>query len=126
MVHTHTCSQNSQTQKNKNKKEWAIAFINVLLHFFQLVDFSWNEFADGKLAFYDHYLIEQIQSGKEPEVRQFFFLLSICHTVMVDRIDGECFSEGQFGSQQATHFIYIISVTNATWVGHKHPSNGQS
>ncbi|XP_036177631.1 phospholipid-transporting ATPase IC isoform X2 [Myotis myotis] len=53
------------------------------------VDFSWNTYADGKLAFYDHYLIEQIQSGKEPEVRQFFFLLAICHTVMVDRIDGQ-------------------------------------
>ncbi|KAI5941490.1 Phospholipid-transporting ATPase IC [Manis javanica] len=53
------------------------------------VDFSWNAFADGKLAFYDHYLIEQIQSGKEPEVRQFFFLLAVCHTVMVDRLDGQ-------------------------------------
>ncbi|KAK2509734.1 hypothetical protein MC885_020764, partial [Smutsia gigantea] len=53
------------------------------------VDFSWNAFADGKLAFYDHYLIEQIQSGKELEVRQFFFLLAVCHTVMVDRIDGQ-------------------------------------
>uniref|UniRef100_F7FSN1 Phospholipid-transporting ATPase n=1 Tax=Macaca mulatta TaxID=9544 RepID=F7FSN1_MACMU len=53
------------------------------------VDFSWNTYADGKLAFYDHYLIEQIQSGKEPEVRQFFFLLAVCHTVMVDRIDGQ-------------------------------------
>ncbi|XP_007933742.1 phospholipid-transporting ATPase IC [Orycteropus afer afer] len=53
------------------------------------VDFSWNTFADGKLAFYDHYLIEQIQSGKEPEVRQFFFLLAVCHTVMVERLDGQ-------------------------------------
>ncbi|XP_023386939.1 phospholipid-transporting ATPase IC [Pteropus vampyrus] len=53
------------------------------------VDFSWNTYADGKLAFYDHYLVEQIQSGKEPEVRQFFFLLAVCHTVMVDRIDGQ-------------------------------------
>lgn len=53
------------------------------------VDFSWNIYADGKFAFYDHYLIEQIQSGKEPEVRQFFFLLAACHTVMVDRIDGQ-------------------------------------
>ncbi|NP_001361315.1 phospholipid-transporting ATPase IC isoform 2 [Homo sapiens] len=53
------------------------------------VDFSWNTYADGKLAFYDHYLIEQIQSGKEPEVRQFFFLLAVCHTVMVDRTDGQ-------------------------------------
>ncbi|XP_037661950.1 phospholipid-transporting ATPase IC [Choloepus didactylus] len=53
------------------------------------VDFSWNTFADGKFAFYDHYLIEQIQSGKESEVRQFFFLLAVCHTVMVERTDGQ-------------------------------------
>ncbi|XP_022440111.1 phospholipid-transporting ATPase IC isoform X1 [Monodon monoceros] len=53
------------------------------------VDFSWNTYSDGKLVFYDHYLIEQIQSGKEPEVRQFFFLLAVCHTVMVDRLDGQ-------------------------------------
>ncbi|XP_074058795.1 phospholipid-transporting ATPase IC isoform X1 [Macrotis lagotis] len=53
------------------------------------VDFSWNTYADGKLVFYDHYLIEQIQSGKESEVRQFFFLLAICHTVMVERTDGQ-------------------------------------
>ena len=56
------------------------------------MDFSWNMYADGKLAFYDHYLIEQIQSGKEPEVRQFFFLLAVCHTVMGDRLDSECCS----------------------------------
>ncbi|XP_074211258.1 phospholipid-transporting ATPase IC isoform X2 [Camelus bactrianus] len=53
------------------------------------VDFSWNMYADGKLAFYDHYLIEQIRSGKEPGIRQFFFLLAVCHTVMVDRLDGQ-------------------------------------
>ncbi|XP_053150642.1 phospholipid-transporting ATPase IC isoform X2 [Hemicordylus capensis] len=53
------------------------------------VDFSWNMYADGKLAFYDQYLIEQIRSGKEPEIQQFFFLLALCHTVMVDTSDGE-------------------------------------
>ncbi|XP_067173228.1 phospholipid-transporting ATPase IC-like [Apteryx mantelli] len=53
------------------------------------VDFSWNMYADGKLSFYDHYLIEQIKSGKDPEIRQFFFLLAICHTVMVDVSDGQ-------------------------------------
>ncbi|XP_019496153.1 PREDICTED: phospholipid-transporting ATPase IC [Hipposideros armiger] len=73
------------------------------------VDFSWNIYADGKFAFYDHYLIEQIQSGKEPEVRQFFFLLAACHTVMVDRIDGECPSRtsdigDQFFSVQLNFF----------------------
>lgn len=73
-------------------EKYFIKLYFVFLHFFQQVDFSWNTYADGKLAFYDHYLIEQIQSGKEPEVRQFFFLLAVCHTVMVDRTDGECFS----------------------------------
>ncbi|XP_074851845.1 phospholipid-transporting ATPase IC isoform X2 [Carettochelys insculpta] len=53
------------------------------------VDFSWNMYADGKLAFYDHYLIEKLRCGKETEVQQFFFLLAICHTVMVDVSDGQ-------------------------------------
>ncbi|NWI31764.1 AT8B1 ATPase, partial [Sula dactylatra] len=53
------------------------------------VDFSWNKYADGKFSFYDHYLIEQIKSGKEPEIQKFFFLLAICHTVMVDTSDGQ-------------------------------------
>ncbi|NXU85232.1 AT8B1 ATPase, partial [Xiphorhynchus elegans] len=53
------------------------------------VDFSWNTYADGKFLFYDHYLIEQIKSGKEPEIHKFFFLLAICHTVMADTSDGQ-------------------------------------
>uniref|UniRef100_A0A8C4UJY0 Phospholipid-transporting ATPase n=1 Tax=Falco tinnunculus TaxID=100819 RepID=A0A8C4UJY0_FALTI len=51
--------------------------------------FIWNKYADGKFSFYDHYLIEQIKSGKEPEIHKFFFLLAICHTVMVDASDGQ-------------------------------------
>ncbi|XP_019387290.1 PREDICTED: phospholipid-transporting ATPase IC [Crocodylus porosus] len=58
-------------------------------HCAEQVDFSWNMYADGKLSFCDHYLIEQIRSGKDPEVRQFFFLLAICHTVMVEVSNGE-------------------------------------
>ncbi|KYO28935.1 hypothetical protein Y1Q_0009772 [Alligator mississippiensis] len=58
-------------------------------HCTEQADFSWNMYADGKLSFYDHYLIEQIRSGKDPEVRQFFFLLAICHTVMVEVSNGE-------------------------------------
>ncbi|KAF2988529.1 hypothetical protein EK904_005509 [Melospiza melodia maxima] len=53
------------------------------------VDFSWNAYADGKLLFYDHYLIEQIKAGKEPEIQKFFFLLAVCHTVMADTSDGQ-------------------------------------
>uniref|UniRef100_A0A8B9ICI4 Phospholipid-transporting ATPase n=1 Tax=Anser brachyrhynchus TaxID=132585 RepID=A0A8B9ICI4_9AVES len=53
------------------------------------VDFSWNMYADGKFLFYDHYLIEQIKSRKDPEIQKFFLLLAICHTVMVDVSDGQ-------------------------------------
>ncbi|XP_066195241.1 phospholipid-transporting ATPase IC [Sylvia atricapilla] len=53
------------------------------------VDFSWNVYADGKFLFYDHYLIEQIKSGKDTEIHKFFFLLAICHTVMADTSDGQ-------------------------------------
>ncbi|XP_013910354.1 PREDICTED: phospholipid-transporting ATPase IC [Thamnophis sirtalis] len=55
------------------------------------VDLSWNMHADGKLNFYDHYLIEKIKTGKETEIQQFFLLLAICHTVMVDASDGKCY-----------------------------------
>ncbi|XP_010217062.1 PREDICTED: phospholipid-transporting ATPase IC [Tinamus guttatus] len=55
----------------------------------QRVDLSWNVYADGKLSFYDHYLIEQIKAGKDPDIRQFFFVLAICHTVMADVSDGQ-------------------------------------
>ncbi|KAM4707627.1 phospholipid-transporting ATPase IC-like isoform 1-T2 [Discoglossus pictus] len=53
----------------------------------QYVDFGWNVLADPKFTFTDHYLIEQIQSGKDPDVRQFFKLLALCHTVMVEKSD---------------------------------------
>uniref|UniRef100_A0A8V5GPZ9 Phospholipid-transporting ATPase n=1 Tax=Melopsittacus undulatus TaxID=13146 RepID=A0A8V5GPZ9_MELUD len=55
----------------------------------QEVDFSWNLYADGKFSFYDHYLIEQVRGGKDPEMHKFFLLLAICHTVMVDTSDGQ-------------------------------------
>ncbi|XP_078530991.1 phospholipid-transporting ATPase IC isoform X2 [Lissotriton helveticus] len=53
------------------------------------VDFSWNMYADGNLTFTDHYLIEQIKSGNDPTVHMFFKLLALCHTVMVERTDGD-------------------------------------
>jgi len=47
-------------------------------------------YADEKFSFYDHYLIEQIKLGKEPEIQKFLSVLAICHTVMADTSDGEC------------------------------------
>ncbi|XP_072924288.1 phospholipid-transporting ATPase IC isoform X2 [Hemitrygon akajei] len=54
-----------------------------------VVDLSWNTFADGKLKFYDGLLLEQIRSGNEPAVHEFFKLLALCHTVMVEEKQGQ-------------------------------------
>uniref|UniRef100_A0A6I8N5H2 Phospholipid-transporting ATPase n=1 Tax=Ornithorhynchus anatinus TaxID=9258 RepID=A0A6I8N5H2_ORNAN len=45
------------------------------------VDFSYNELADPKFAFYDHSLVEAVKLG-DTAVHQFFLSLSLCHTVM--------------------------------------------
>ncbi|XP_059845663.1 phospholipid-transporting ATPase IC [Hypanus sabinus] len=55
----------------------------------ELVDFSWNEYADGKLRFYDHYLPQLINSGRDPSAGEFFKLLALCHTVMVEENNGQ-------------------------------------
>uniref|UniRef100_A0A4W3HIE8 Phospholipid-transporting ATPase n=1 Tax=Callorhinchus milii TaxID=7868 RepID=A0A4W3HIE8_CALMI len=55
----------------------------------RLVDFSWNSYSDGKFQFYDHYLPTLIRSGKDPSVQEFFKLLGLCHTVMVEENKGE-------------------------------------
>ncbi|XP_072100623.1 phospholipid-transporting ATPase IC-like isoform X2 [Mobula birostris] len=54
-----------------------------------VVDLSWNAFADGKLKFYDGSLLERIRSGNEPGVHEFFKLLALCHTVMVEEKQGQ-------------------------------------
>ncbi|XP_051900164.1 phospholipid-transporting ATPase IC [Pristis pectinata] len=55
----------------------------------ELVDFSWNSYADGKLKFYDHYLPQLIRSGRDPSAGEFFKLLALCHTVMVEDTNGQ-------------------------------------
>ncbi|XP_069780089.1 phospholipid-transporting ATPase IC isoform X3 [Narcine bancroftii] len=55
----------------------------------ELVDFSWNSYADGKLKFYDHYLPQHIRSGNDPSAGEFFKLLALCHTVMVEDNNGQ-------------------------------------
>ncbi|KAM6902782.1 phospholipid-transporting ATPase IC [Xenentodon cancila] len=53
------------------------------------VDWSWNCYADKKFQFMDNFLLANIRSKKDKEVLEFFKLLSLCHTVMVDNKDGE-------------------------------------
>ncbi|RVE65444.1 hypothetical protein OJAV_G00116530 [Oryzias javanicus] len=53
------------------------------------VDWSWNQYADKKFQFMDHLLVANVKSKKDKEATEFFKLLSLCHTVMVDNKDGE-------------------------------------
>ncbi|KAJ8338934.1 hypothetical protein SKAU_G00357200 [Synaphobranchus kaupii] len=50
---------------------------------------DWNKYADRKFQFFDHSLISCIQSRKDPDVLEFFKLLSLCHTVMVEHKEDE-------------------------------------
>uniref|UniRef100_A0A3Q4BBS0 Phospholipid-transporting ATPase n=1 Tax=Mola mola TaxID=94237 RepID=A0A3Q4BBS0_MOLML len=53
------------------------------------VDWSWNWLADKKFQFMDHSLVACIRSQKDKDVTEFFKLLSLCHTVMVEHKEGE-------------------------------------
>uniref|UniRef100_A0A9J8DBD4 Phospholipid-transporting ATPase n=1 Tax=Cyprinus carpio carpio TaxID=630221 RepID=A0A9J8DBD4_CYPCA len=58
------------------------------------IDFSWNSLADPKFCFHDHKLVEAVKSGS-PEVRAFFRLLALCHTVMAEEKTEELFYQAQ-------------------------------
>ncbi|KAF5903013.1 phospholipid-transporting ATPase IC, partial [Clarias magur] len=53
------------------------------------VDFSWNKYTDRKFQFFDSHLVSLIRSKSDPDMLEFFKLLSLCHTVMVEQKDGE-------------------------------------
>ncbi|XP_059213903.1 phospholipid-transporting ATPase IC [Centropristis striata] len=54
------------------------------------VDWSWNRQADKKFQFMDNSLVACVRSGKDKDANEFFKLLSLCHTVMVEEHeDGE-------------------------------------
>lgn len=53
------------------------------------MDFGWNPLADYTFTYSDQNLINEIRFGKDPYVPQFFKLLALCHTVMVDKKDGK-------------------------------------
>lgn len=54
----------------------------------QPVDWSWNHHADRKFQFMDHALVALVRSRKDKDATEFFKLLSLCHTVMVEHKDG--------------------------------------
>ncbi|KAM9734402.1 LOW QUALITY PROTEIN: phospholipid-transporting ATPase IC [Menidia menidia] len=53
------------------------------------VDWSWNRHADNKFQFMDNYLVAHVRSKKDKDATEFFKLLALCHTVMVDDKDGQ-------------------------------------
>ncbi|XP_028273801.1 phospholipid-transporting ATPase IC [Parambassis ranga] len=54
------------------------------------VDWSWNRYADKKFQFMDHFLVAHVRSKKDKDAMEFFKLLSLCHTVMVEhKEDGD-------------------------------------
>ncbi|XP_072457638.1 phospholipid-transporting ATPase IK isoform X2 [Notamacropus eugenii] len=55
----------------------------------EAVSLSWNKYADGKLVFYDPTLLIAIKADEDKTVREFWQLLALCHTVMVEEKDGQ-------------------------------------
>uniref|UniRef100_A0A3P8WK56 Phospholipid-transporting ATPase n=1 Tax=Cynoglossus semilaevis TaxID=244447 RepID=A0A3P8WK56_CYNSE len=62
--------------------------ITIFVVYPQPVDWTWNHLADKKFQFMDHSLVAVVRSLKDKEALEFFKLLSLCHTVMVEHKDG--------------------------------------
>uniref|UniRef100_A0A8C7Q0X9 Phospholipid-transporting ATPase n=1 Tax=Oncorhynchus mykiss TaxID=8022 RepID=A0A8C7Q0X9_ONCMY len=58
-------------------------------HLLHPVDFTWNKYADRKFEYLDHSLVACIRSKKDKDTLEFFKLLSLCHTVMVEQKEDE-------------------------------------
>lgn len=61
---------------------------NFFVVFCQPVDWGWNRYADKKFQFMDNALVANVRSKKDKDATEFFKLLSLCHTVMVEHKDG--------------------------------------
>lgn len=51
--------------------------------------YAWNPYADGKLQFYNKELESLVRGQQDRPVQEFWRLLAICHTVMVQEKDSE-------------------------------------
>uniref|UniRef100_A0A8C9R2G9 Phospholipid-transporting ATPase n=1 Tax=Scleropages formosus TaxID=113540 RepID=A0A8C9R2G9_SCLFO len=52
------------------------------------LDLSWNPFSRGGLQFSDQRLVDKLRDQDSTEVREFFTVLALCHTVMAEWKDG--------------------------------------
>ncbi|KAM4706764.1 phospholipid-transporting ATPase IK [Discoglossus pictus] len=79
----------------------------------QEVSFSWNKYADRNFHFYDQSLIDKVCQKDDHLVKEFFRLLALCHTVMVDQHGGELVYQAASPDEEALvtaarNFGYVL------------------
>ncbi|MEE6487402.1 hypothetical protein FKM82_014884 [Ascaphus truei] len=65
------------------------------------VSFRWNKHADKKFHFYDQSLIDMVCKKEDEVSGEFFRLLALCHTVMVDEKEGELIYQAASPDEEA-------------------------
>ncbi|KAM5308869.1 phospholipid-transporting ATPase IK isoform 4-T4 [Glossophaga mutica] len=63
--------------------------------------YLWNKFADGKLLFQNARLLGAVRSNEDRMVREFWRLLAICHTVMVQKKDNQLLYQAASPDEEA-------------------------
>ncbi|XP_040594964.1 phospholipid-transporting ATPase IK isoform X2 [Mesocricetus auratus] len=63
--------------------------------------YAWNQFADGKLLFYNKELEYLVRGQQDAMVQEFWRLLAICHTVMVQEKDHQLLYQAASPDEEA-------------------------
>uniref|UniRef100_A0A8D1CSJ8 Phospholipid-transporting ATPase n=1 Tax=Sus scrofa TaxID=9823 RepID=A0A8D1CSJ8_PIG len=63
--------------------------------------YRWNKFADGKLLFHDAELLRIVRANKDQTVREFWRVLAICHTVMVQEKNNQLLYQAASPDEEA-------------------------
>ncbi|GAB1295351.1 Phospholipid-transporting ATPase IK [Apodemus speciosus] len=63
--------------------------------------YAWNPFADGKLQFYNKELESLVRGRQDRAVQEFWRLLAICHTVMVQEKDNQLLYQAASPDEEA-------------------------
>uniref|UniRef100_A0A8C4MWU3 Phospholipid-transporting ATPase n=1 Tax=Equus asinus asinus TaxID=83772 RepID=A0A8C4MWU3_EQUAS len=63
--------------------------------------YLWNKFSDGKLPFHNAELLQAVRGNKDKMVREFWRLLAICHTVMVQERNNQLLYQAASPDEEA-------------------------